>query len=685
MANLRFVDGAGDDAKYRKATGVGSDADPFITDVSVSSIAPGTAASSLGKAEDAAHTSGDVGVMPLVVRSDAGGTLAGTDGDYAPLQVDASGALRVTGGGGGTEYTEDAVAAANPVGGATILVRQDTPASLVTTDGDNVAQRGTNYGAAFTQIVSSAGAFVDSFGGGTQYDVDTALGATPKGTLAVAKRDDALSALTPIEGDAVELRTDANGALWVIPSGTTAVSAASLPLPSGASTAAKQPALGTAGTPSADVISVQGVASMTALKVDGSAVTQPVSAASLPLPTGAATETTLSALNTKVTACNTGAVVLAAGTAAYGKLAANSGVDIGDVDVTSLPATSNAGATAKTSDYDTGAGTDTVTMMGVALPASGGAVAGGTATNPLRTDPTGTTTQPVSGTVTANLGTIAGAALETTLGSVKTAVELIDNAVSGAGFNVTQLGGAAVPIGAGLEATAVRVTLPTDGTGVVKLGAGTAEIGKLAAGSANIGDVDILTIAAGDNNIGNVDVVTMPNVTLNAGTNTNEVVGDAAHDAAIAGNPVRVGLRAVSADITAVTTGDTCDAISDLVGKQVVLPYAIPENFIKGATAAITGTAATEVFAAQAAGIRSHLTQITVTNSHATVGTVVEIWDGITATGTLMHRGYAAPAGGGFSCSFVVPLRGTAATAVNAYNITTGSNTYVSASGYKGV
>lgn len=55
------------------------------------------------------------------------------------------------------------------------------------------------------------------------------------------------------------------------------VTAASLPLPAGAATAAKQPALGTAGTASADVITVQGVASMTALKVDGSGVTQPVS------------------------------------------------------------------------------------------------------------------------------------------------------------------------------------------------------------------------------------------------------------------------------------------------------------------------------------------------------------------------------------------------------------------------
>jgi hypothetical protein len=64
--------------------------------------------------------------------------------------------------------------------------------------------------------------------------------------------------------------------------GTLAVSAASLPLPSGASTAAKQAALGTAGTASADVLTIQGIASMTAVKVDGSAVTQPVSLASVP-------------------------------------------------------------------------------------------------------------------------------------------------------------------------------------------------------------------------------------------------------------------------------------------------------------------------------------------------------------------------------------------------------------------
>ncbi len=58
-----------------------------------------------------------------------------------------------------------------------------------------------------------------------------------------------------------------------------------------------------------------------------------------------------------------------------------------------------------TADYDTGAGTQTESMIGIALPASGGAVAGGTSSNPIRIDPTGTTTQPVSGTVTAQQST----------------------------------------------------------------------------------------------------------------------------------------------------------------------------------------------------------------------------------------------------------------------------------------
>lgn len=99
----------------------------------------------------------------------------------------------------------------------------------------------------------------------------------------------------------------------------------------GFATAVKQPALGTAGSPSTDVLSVQGVASGTPMPisaatlplptgaatssnqpalvsgrvpVDPSGVTSPVSAASLPLPSGAATDATLATTNTSIGATN---------------------------------------------------------------------------------------------------------------------------------------------------------------------------------------------------------------------------------------------------------------------------------------------------------------------------------------------------------------------------------------------
>lgn len=53
-------------------------------------------AADLAKAADAAYTGGDFGIMGLAVRNDAGTSLVGTDGDYSPLSVDATGALRVT-------------------------------------------------------------------------------------------------------------------------------------------------------------------------------------------------------------------------------------------------------------------------------------------------------------------------------------------------------------------------------------------------------------------------------------------------------------------------------------------------------------------------------------------------------------------------------------------------------------
>lgn len=238
-----------------------------------------------------------------------------------------------------------------------------------------------------------------------------------------------ISGAVKVDGSAVT--QPVSGTFW---QATQPISAASLPLPTGASTSAKQPALGVAGTASSDVITVQGIASMTPLKTDGSGVTQPVSGSvsvsnfpGTQTVSGTVTVQQSTASNLKVDLSGTGANTTAIKVDGSAVTQPVSGTFWQATQPVSGTITANAGTgtftnqqTNVTADYDSGAGTQNMTMFGVALPASGGAVAGGTSSNPIRTDPTGTTTQPVSGsisvsnfpatqtisgTVTANAGT----------------------------------------------------------------------------------------------------------------------------------------------------------------------------------------------------------------------------------------------------------------------------------------
>lgn len=90
----------------------------------------------LSHAEDAAHTSGDLGIMSLAVRNDAGTALA-ADGDYIPLSTDANGNLRVA----GTfsipgSFAEDSAHTNADVGLHVLTVRKDALSTNVSADGD---------------------------------------------------------------------------------------------------------------------------------------------------------------------------------------------------------------------------------------------------------------------------------------------------------------------------------------------------------------------------------------------------------------------------------------------------------------------------------------------------------------------------------------------------------------------
>lgn len=85
----------------------------------------------LSKAEDTAHSTGEHGIMALAVRNDVLAALAGADGDYAPLQVDAAGALFMSG-----NLVEDVAHSSGDYGMMPLAVRRDANTSLVGTDGD---------------------------------------------------------------------------------------------------------------------------------------------------------------------------------------------------------------------------------------------------------------------------------------------------------------------------------------------------------------------------------------------------------------------------------------------------------------------------------------------------------------------------------------------------------------------
>lgn len=319
---------------------------------------------------------------------------------------------------------------------------------------------------------------------------------------------------------------------------------------------------------------------------------------------------------------------LPAGTNAIGKLAANSGVDIGDVDVTSVPAD------------PFGANADAASAIG-SISAKLRFIAA--------------TGIPVTGTVTVGSHAVTNAgtfAVQATVAAAATNIAKAED-VASADADV------------GVPAMAVRKATPANTSGTD----GDYEFLQISAGRLWASATIDAALPAGTNNIGDVDVLTLPG---------------AAHDAAVSGNPVRVAGRARTSDYTSVASDDTADILTTLNGKIVTQPFAIPELSWSYAAASggIVNTTGVTAKAAAASGIRNYVTRAQVINGHATVSTDVQIRDG--ASGTVLWRGFAQAAGGGAACDFDPPLKGTAATLIEVACGTTGTATYFNLQGYTG-
>lgn len=111
-------------------------------------------------------------------------------------------------------------------------------------------------------------------------------------------------------------------------------------------------------------------------------------------------------------------------------------------------------------------------------------------------------------------------------------------------------------------------------------------------------------------------------------------------------------------------------------------PFAgTPWSYAASGTGGITNTSEVTIKAAAGEDIRNYLTSLSVINAHATTGTEVVIKDG--SSGTVIHRGYAGAAGGGWALTFPVPLRSSPNTALVVQCVTSGSATHVSAAGFE--
>lgn len=473
-------------------------------------------------------------------------------------------------------------------------------------------------------------------------------------------------------------------------------------LPSGASTAAKQPALGTAGSASADVITVQGVGSMTPLLVNGSGVTQPVSDAGGSLTTD--TPQLPGTLGQKAMAASL-AVVLPSDQASIPVTVAtipshavtNAGTFATQVDGAALTALQLIDDVVFAEDSAAQAADKGIQILAVRRDANTSLVGADNDYAPLQVNADGS----LKVAITAGAGsggtsiaddaafTPASTSITPVGGTYRSTLDAVDDGDAGAfamtanrAIHVNLRTAAGVELAAGDQYTEDAASAGAENltlAGAIRRD--TAAVGSGADGdysTINVNSVGRLwttavidtALPAGTNNIGDVDVLSLPNVTLAAGTNTNEVVGDAAHDAAIAGNPVRVAGRGMSADYTAVASGDTADFLSSLLGKLISLPYALPANTWNYAAPAggLVNQTAVTVKAAAGAGIRNYVTSVQIINSHQTISTEIMILDG--AAGTVLWRGWAQAAGGGISCKFDPPLRGTADTLLEVDEVT---------------
>lgn len=268
IGDVTINNAVGNGVYIRPGTGVNLD---------TANVTVATSALPSGAATASAQTTGNaslsnietsVGLIDDAVYTDGTGTpskalaVAGTDGTN-PQIISTNSTGHVNIADGGNTITVD----------GTVAATQSGTWNITNVSGTVSLPTGAATSAKQDTIITSVQLIDDV--------VYTDATGTPSAGIAVMGTDGTNPQLISVTSAGLVNIADGGGNISIDDGGNTitvdGIVTANLGTIGGAATAAKQPALGTAGTASTDVITVQGIASMTALKVDGSGVTQPIS------------------------------------------------------------------------------------------------------------------------------------------------------------------------------------------------------------------------------------------------------------------------------------------------------------------------------------------------------------------------------------------------------------------------
>ena len=316
-----------------------------------------------------------------------------TEGRMVGLSTDLSGSLRVSGGGGGTEYTEDVAAPAAAVGKSQLLERDDALSAVTPIEGDWINWLGTSRGAAWitndpTNIAASG-----------------ALGAL---------------------NNAVTIRTEGMGGLaWEIDTGTLV------------GTVLMEATLDDTNWFTVNVVELDGTISSSLTSFGKRGHAQTVAFSQMRLRVSAYTSGTS---NARLEASERGNIIR------VGQALPPGTNNIGDVDVLTVPAPLNV----------SGGGTE-ATALRVTIATD--------STGLLSVDDNGGTLTVDNAALSVTGGGVEATALRVTLANDSTGLISVDDN----GGSITVDNTTLSVVGGGVEATALRVTLASDSTGLVSV------------------------------------------------------------------------------------------------------------------------------------------------------------------------------------------------------------------------